>query len=370
MSLESWLADRTRAIEISGIRKVFELGKSLKDPVNLSIGQPHFDVPDPVKAAAKAAIDAGHNGYVVTQGIPELREKLIADVRARFPGQDRDVIVTSGTSGGLLLALLATVNAGEEVVTPDPYFVSYPNLIALTGGAMKAVDTYPHFRIDPDRVKAALTDRTKAIMISTPSNPTGAVVDRESQKALAELAHARGVLLISDEIYRAFHYDGPAVSPAMFDENVLVLEGFGKTYGMTGWRLGWAHGPRRIIQEMTKLQQFTFVCAPSVVQWGGVAALEYDVAGIVADYRRKRDLVADGLRGTFEFELPGGAFYLFPKVPRGTGTEFVTEAIQHNLLAIPGAAFSRQDTHIRISYAARDETLHRGIELLNRLARK
>ena len=128
------------------------------------------------------------------------------------------------------------------------------------------VDTYPTFRLDPERVKAALTPRTKAIMLSTPSNPTGAVIDRESQKAIAELARDRGILLISDEIYRAFHYDGPAVSPAEFDENVLVIEGFGKTYGMTGWRLGWAHGPRRLIQEMSKLQQFTFVCAPSIVQ--------------------------------------------------------------------------------------------------------
>ena len=299
MFSESWLAERTRAIEVSGIRKVFELAKTLKDPINLSIGQPHFDVPAPVKAAAKAAIDAGHNGYVVTQGIPELRERLLADVKARYPGQDRDVVVTSGTSGGLLLALLATVNPGDEVVTPDPYFVSYPNLITITGGTMVTVDTYPNFRVDPEKVKAAITPRTKAIMLSTPSNPTGAVVDRETQKALAELARARGILLISDEIYRAFHYDGPAASPAMFSEDVLVIEGFGKTYGMTGWRLGWAHGPKRLIQEMSKLQQFTFVCAPSIVQWGGLAALDFDPSGFVADYKRKRDLLAAGLRGTF-----------------------------------------------------------------------
>src|SRR3954471_23758216 len=120
---ESWLSDRCGAADVSGVRKVFELGKSLKNPINLSIGQPHFDVPEPVKAAAKAAIDAGHNGYTITQGIPELRERLLADAHARFPGQDRDVVVTSGTSGGLLLALLAIVNPGDEVVTTDPYFV-------------------------------------------------------------------------------------------------------------------------------------------------------------------------------------------------------------------------------------------------------
>jgi aspartate aminotransferase/aminotransferase len=365
---DSWIADRTKLIELSGIRKVFELGKSLKDPVNLSIGQPHFAVPEPVRAAAKAAIDAGHNGYTVTQGIPELRERLLADVRARFPGQDRDLLVTSGTSGGLLLALLATVNPGDEVITPDPYFVAYPHMITLAGGTMVPVDTYPDFRVDPDRIKAAITPRTKVILLSTPSNPTGAVIDPVAQKAVAELARSRGILLMSDEIYRAFHYDGPPSSPAAFDENVLVLEGFGKTYGITGWRLGHAHGPRRIIAEMAKLQQFTYVCPPSMVQHAGLAALDYDVSGIVADYKRKRDLFVDGLKGRYELAVPGGAFYLFPRAPWGTATEFVSEAIGHNLLIIPGGVFSKRDTHFRVSYAASDETLARGISILRDLA--
>ena len=366
---ESWLADRTKAFEASGIRKIFELGRSLKNPINLSIGQPHFDVPEAIKLAAKNAIDAGHNGYTITQGVPELREKLAADVSLRFSEQYRDVMVTSGTSGGLLLALLATVNPGEEVIIPDPYFVSYPNIIALAGGTAVRVDTYPDFRLDPGKVKSAITPRTKAIMLSTPANPTGVVVDREAQKALAELARDRGILLISDEIYRAFHYSGAASSPAAYSPDVLVIEGFGKTYGMTGWRLGWAHGPKHVIQEMAKLQQFTFVCAPSMVQWSGLAAMEFDVSGIVADYQRKRDLLMTGLQGLYEFTQPGGAFYLFPKTPWGTGTEFVTAAIQHNLLMIPGGTFSSRDTHFRISYAASDETLHRGIEVLNRIAR-
>jgi aspartate/methionine/tyrosine aminotransferase len=366
---ESLIAERTQQIELSGIRKIFELGKTLKDPVNLSIGQPHFDVPDPIKAAAKAAIDAGQNGYTVTQGIPDLREKLVSDVARRFPGQDRDVLVTSGTSGGLLLALLATVNPGDEVITPDPYFVAYPHMVTLAGGKMVTVDTYPDFGIDLEKVKAAITTRTKVILLSTPSNPTGAVVDVEALRAITELARDRGILLVSDEIYRAFHYDGGKVSPARFDPNVLVIEGFGKTYGMTGWRLGWAHGPKRLLAEMAKLQQFTFVCPPSVLQYGGVAAMDYDVSAIIADYRRKRDLLLNGLAGHFEFVTPGGAFYLFPKAPWGTGTEFVTEAIRRNLLIIPGGTFSKRDSHFRISYAATDSTLLRGIDILQDLAR-
>jgi aspartate/methionine/tyrosine aminotransferase len=367
---ESWLSERCGAVEVSGVRKVFDLARSLKNPVNLSIGQPHFDVPEPVKAAAKAAIDAGHNGYTVTQGIPELRAALLADAQKRFPGQERDVLVISGTSGGLLLALLATVNPGDEVITADPYFVAYPNLVAIAGGRFVTVDTYPDFKIDVNKVANAITPRTKAVMLSTPSNPTGAVIAAETQKELASLCRDRGILLISDEIYRAFHYESQPLSPATHNPDALVIEGFGKTYGMTGWRLGWAHGPKRLIQEMAKLQQFTFVCAPSIVQHAGLAAMDFDVSGIVADYRRKRDLLVAGLKDDYEFAIPGGAFYLFPKAPWGTGTEFVTEAIKHNLLIIPGGVFSRRDTHLRISYAAPDDVLHRGIEILRKLARR
>lgn len=369
VNYEALLSARAQAVEISGVRKVFELGRTLHNPINLSIGQPHFDVPEPLKDAAKAAIDAGHNGYTVTQGIPELLTALQADVQSRFPGQNRAVLVTSGTSGGLLLALLAAINPGDEVIIPDPYFVAYPQLVTLVGGNLFVVDTYDDFRLDLNRIHEAITPRTKAILLSTPANPTGVVLDPATQRELADLCRRRGVLLISDEIYRAFHYDTPPVSPAHYNPEVLVIEGFGKSYGMTGWRLGWAHGPQPLIQAMTKLQQFTFVCAPSIVQYAGVAALNFDVSAIIADYKRKRDLVVDALKNDYEFVVPGGAFYLFPKVPRGTATEFVSQAIQHNLLMIPGNVFSRRDTHFRISYAASDETLQRGIAILRQMAR-
>jgi len=207
------------------------------------------------------------------------------------------------------------------------------------------------------------------ILVCSPANPTGATVSPEVQKALAAIADKHGVLLLSDEIYRAFHYDETPQSPASYSENVLVIEGYGKTYGMTGWRLGFAHGPKAIVDEMMKLQQFTFVCAPSIVQYAGIAAMDFDVTGIVADYKQKRDRICDGLRNCFEFSTPGGAFYLFPKAPWGTGTEFVTKAVKNSLLIIPGGVFSKRDSHFRISYAAKDETLDRGIEVLNRLAK-
>jgi aspartate aminotransferase/aminotransferase len=368
--MHDWIAKRMQSIESSGIRKVFELARSLKDPINLSIGQPHFDVPAPIKQAAHAAIDRGANAYTVTQGIPELRDKIKAGVQKRHGHPDRDVVVTSGTSGGLVLALLCTVNPGDEVILFDPYFVMYPHLVTLAGGTPVIIDTYPDYQIDVDRVRAALTPRTKAILVNSPANPTGVVLPRQTLRDLAKLAQERGVLLLSDEVYRVFCYDEPFASPVEFNEETVVFDGFSKAYGMTGWRLGFAHGPRRLIEEMIKLQQFTFVCAPSMVQHAGVAAWDYDVSSIVADYGRKRDLVYAGLKDHFEMVKPNGAFYCFPKAAWGTATEFVSEAIRNNLLIIPGVTFSRRDTHFRISYAAEDATINRGIEILVRLARR
>jgi aspartate aminotransferase/aminotransferase len=368
--VERWIADRMKPIEASGIRKVFDLARSLKNPINLSIGQPDFDVPEPVKLAAKQAIDAGRNGYTASQGIPELRTRIADRVRKELGHADREVFLTSGTSGGLVLALNCVVNPGDEVVFFDPYFVAYPHLVSLVGGVSVMVDVYPDFDFDPARVKGVLTPRTKAILINSPANPTGRIYSRESLRDLARLAQERGILLISDEIYRSFCHDRAFTSPAEFNEDVLVLDGFSKSHGMTGWRLGFAHGPGRLIEEMIKLQQFTFVCAPSVVQYAGVAAWDTDLSSVVAEYRGKRDRVYNGLTDRFELVKSEGAFYLFPKAPWGSATEFVSECIRNELLLIPGSVFSRRDTHFRLSYAASDETLDRGLEILNRLARR
>jgi len=368
---ENWIADRMRGIEVSGIRKVFDLAAKLKDPVNLSIGQPHFPVPDPIKKAAWDAINSNRNGYTVTQGIPELRAKIQADLRRLYPGQeDREVFLTSGTSGGLVLALQCTLNPGDEVILFDPYFVMYPHFITMAGGKSVLVDTYPDFRIDLVKVRSALTSKTKAIIVNSPANPTGIVHDKDTMRGLAHLAKERGILLLSDEVYRVFCYDDPFASPTSWNEDTLVFDGFSKAYGMTGWRLGFCHGPRRLIEEMIKLQQFTYVCAPSIVQHAGVAAWDYDTSGIVGDYQQKRDRLVAGLTGLYEMVHPGGAFYLFPKVPWGTGSDFVAEAIGNNLLVIPGGTFSKHDTHFRISFAASDVTLDRGIAILRRLANK
>jgi len=366
----AWIARRAAGLDSSGIRKVFDLAATMTDPINLSIGQPDFDVPEPIADAAVAAIRERKNGYSVTQGIEPLRTAIQARVDAAYPGAERSVLITSGTSGGLVLAMLALIDPGDEVLVFDPYFVMYRALVEMVGGRCVLIDTYPDFSIDLDRVASQITPRTKMILLGSPANPTGVVASDAEVRGLAELARERDLVLVSDEIYREFCYDAPVQSPAAINGRVLVLDGFSKTYGVTGWRIGYAHGPAEVIETMTMLQQYTFVCAPHPLQWGAAAAFEVDMRPQIDAYRRRRDMLVDALAADYELVRPGGAFYAFPRVPSGTGTEFVRRAIEQNLLVIPGGIFSERDTHIRISYATDEATLQRGIEVLGRLARR
>ncbi|MEZ6088873.1 MAG: aminotransferase class I/II-fold pyridoxal phosphate-dependent enzyme [Pirellulaceae bacterium] len=365
-----WLAQRTSAFDSSGIRRVFDLAATLKDPINFSIGQPDFDVPDPVKQACIAAINEGRNSYSQTQGIAPLRDTLQARIDEQFGHGNRKVFITSGTSGGLVLSMFAMVDPGDEVIFFDPYFVMYPPLIKLVGGVPVAIDTYPDFKIDVQKVADSITSRTKMILLNSPSNPTGILATEQEQKDLANLAAEKGIALVSDEIYSRFCYADRFISPAEFNDQTIVIDGFSKSHAMTGWRVGFVHGPTEVIETMTKLQQYSFVCAPQPAQWGALAAVDVDVDEYRLSYRGKRDRIIDALKDDYQIEVPGGAFYIFPKAPWGTGTQFVEAAIAAGLLIIPGGIFSRHDTHFRISYAASDATIERGIEVLKRLARQ
>ena len=365
---DRWISNRLHNIDASGIRKVFDLAANMQDPINLSIGQPHFDTPQPIKDALSQAVNDGRNGYSQTQGIAPLLEKLQRQVDARFGHSDRRVFVSSGTSGALMLALSTLVNPGDEVITFDPWFVMYKHLTSMAGGKVVNINTYPDFKIDLNRVRDAITDRTKVILFNSPGNPTGHVASAEEARGLAELAREKDVALISDEIYKSFCYDSEFVSPAKFNDQTIVIDGFSKSHSMTGHRLGYVHGPEHVVSQMTKLQQFTFVCAPHPVQWAGVVALETDISDYVNEYREKRDLMIAALKDSYEIHGAQGAFYLFVKAPWGSGTEFVKKAIENNLLIIPGNVFSEQDSHFRISYAAEQATLERGLEVLQKIA--
>ena len=363
------LSDRMNLIDSSGIRKVFDLAANLENPINLSIGQPHFDVPDPVKHEAIHQIEAGFNSYTQTQGIPELREAVQARYRSRYGIDFGGTIICSGVSGALNLALMALIDDGDEFLVPDPYFVMYKHLIRFLGGVPVYVDTYPDFGLHVEQLEAAITTRTKALLLNSPANPTGRVLTTEELQTLAAFAEAYDLLVISDEIYDDFVYDQAPASIAQFYDKTIVLNGFSKSVAMTGWRLGYALGPADLIQAMQTLQQYSFVCAPSFAQKAGLVALEFDNRAYIADYQQKRDRIYNGLKAHFEVERPGGAFYIFPKAPGPDGgVHFVEEAIKRNLLILPGNVFSEADTHLRISFAATDDTIDQGLEVLRGLA--
>jgi len=364
------IAERMSLIDSSGIRKVFALAAKLKNPVNLSIGQPHFDVPEEIKKAAVQAIQKGLNKYTLTQGIPELRGKIKVQQKKKNIELE-ETMITSGVSGGLMLAFMCLINPGDEVIVFDPYFVMYKHLIRVIGGIPVFVDTYPSFNIPVDKVEQAISKKTKIIILNSPCNPTGAVYSKDQLKNLADIAAKHNILIISDEIYNKFVYEEDSVSIAEIYKNTLVLNGFSKTYAMTGWRLGWAGGPKWLLDEMIKLQQYTFVCAPSIVQYAALEALEYNPSHLIDSYKEKRDLMYDGLKDYFEILKPEGAFYIFVRVPHGLNDEkFVAKAIENNLLIIPGSVFSEKSTHFRLCYAAKNNVLYRGIEILQNLSRK
>lgn len=365
-----WLAKRSSAFEASGIRKVFDLGAKLKNPINLSIGQPDFDMPDAAKEAAIAAIQSGKSGYTATQGLPELRAKLTERFLPKINQDNRSLFVSSGTSGSLCLAMLVIAEPGDEVIFFDPYFVMYDALIKMVGATPVLVDTYPDFCFDIQKLADAITPKTKAIIFNSPSNPHGKVATREEVKAVAELAQQKGVLLISDEIYSQFCYT-EFVSPLEYNPDALVLDGCSKSYGMPGWRVGFAHGPTFLVEQMLKFQQYTFVCSPHVAQLAAIAAIDVDMGPQIAAYQRKRDLLYNGLKDDYEIVKPEGAFYMFPKAPWGSASEFVEKAItEYSMLIIPGGVFSSRDTHFRISYAAKEETINRGLDAFRQLAKK
>jgi aspartate aminotransferase len=364
------LANRTKLIDASGIRKVFALAAKMQDPVNFSIGQPDFDVPEELKEEAIKAIQEVFNKYSQTAGDSLLKEKISELVTKEICWEKPAVLVTSGVSGGLLLAFLALINPGDEVIIPDPYFVMYKHLVNMLGGKCIFIDTYPNFNLPVEKIENAIADKTKMIILNSPCNPTGVVYSQDEIKRLAEIAAEKNILILADEIYEKFCYDGKFTSIANYYDKTLLLRGFSKPYAMTGWRLGFAvapHSLREVIEEMTKIQQYTFVCAPTPFQKAAIAALDYDVTHFVDEYRTKRDLLYNGLKDRFELIKPSGAFYAFVKAPGGSATPFVEKAIKNNVLIIPGNVFSEKDTHFRISYATSNEKIEQGVEILRTL---
>jgi aspartate aminotransferase/aminotransferase len=278
-------------------------------------------------------------------------------------------MVTAGVTGGLLLASLALINPGDEVIIPDPFFVMYEYQVLLMGGVPVFVDTYPDFRLREEELIKKLSKKTKLILINSPNNPTGAIYPKEDLIGVVGIAKKRNLFVLSDDIYDNFVFDTPSC-PCMGQlyENTLTFGGFSKGWGMTGWRLGYVAGPKEILQQMITLQQYTFSCVNSFAQKAAVKALDFNVESYIAGYKKKRDLIYNGLKDKFHVQKPQGAFYIFPEVPGGNAEAFVEKAIQNNLFIVPGSVFSKRNTNLRISFAASEETLLKGIEVLNQIS--
>ncbi|NOY79056.1 MAG: aminotransferase class I/II-fold pyridoxal phosphate-dependent enzyme [Calditrichaeota bacterium] len=358
------LAKRLKYLKPSGIRKIFDLAQSIENPVNLSIGMTDFNVPEPIRAEAKLWMDRGLNQYVNTQGLPELREQLSQNLQEEGVQFD-DVIITSGVTGGYVISIMALVNPGDEVLIPDPRFVMYSFVVELFGGIPRFIDTYPDFKLRPEQIEAMISPKTRVLVLNNPNNPTGVVLSPDEVKAIAEVAKKHNLYVISDEIYNKFLYDDiPYTSIANFYEKAVVLRGYAKSWGMSGWRIGYVAAANELMTYFKMLQHYTYVCAPPFLQKAAMVAENFDGSEIIRDYQEKRDFIYHGLSGFLDVQKPQGAFYIFPKVPQGTATELVEQAVKRKLLMVPGQAFSEKDTHFRISFAASREALEKGIEIL------
>jgi aspartate aminotransferase len=364
---------RVEQVSISGIRDVFEAAG--EDAINLGLGQPDFPTPE---HAREAAVDAIRNGeadaYTSNKGTRSLREAIAAK-HARDNDLDVDpenVIATAGGSEALHVALEAHVDAGQEVIIPDPGFVSYDALTHLAGGEPVPVPLREDLTIDPARVEDGITEETAAFVVNSPANPTGAVQTEADVREFARIADEQDVLCISDEVYEHIVFDGVHRSPAEFAEtdNVLVVNACSKTYSMTGWRLGWVTGAHERIERMLRVHQYGQACATAASQHAAEAALrgpQEPVDEMVAAFEERRDVLLDGLADAgLECPTPRGAFYAMPKVPDG----WVEEVLDRNVVVVPGEAFGDHGKgYARISYAAGIDTLEEALEVVDAATR-
>ncbi|WP_299332891.1 pyridoxal phosphate-dependent aminotransferase [Haloplanus sp.] len=359
---------RVESISISGIREVFEAAG--ENAINLGLGQPDFPAPGHARRAAVDAIEAGDaDAYTENKGIEPLRA-AIAERHAREQGVDvdaGDVIATAGGSEALHLALEAHVDAGDEVLIPDPGFVSYDALTKLTGGTAVPVPLRDDLTLDPAAVEAAITDDTAAFVVNSPGNPTGAVSPQEDVREFARIADDHDVVCISDEVYERFVFDGDHHSPLTYadTDNVVVVNGCSKTYSMTGWRLGWVTASTPRIERMLRVHQYVQACASAPAQYAAEAALTgpQDHVDEMADtFEKRRDLVLDRLEEMgLDVPTPEGAFYAMPEVPDG----FVDACLDRGVIVVPGEAFGDAGAgHARLSYATDTATLEEALDVM------
>ena len=379
------ISQRVQSLAPSGIRRFFDLLMSMENVISLGVGEPDFSTPWRISEAAIHSIEKGHTHYSSNYGLMELRERISEYLAARYGvayNPTNQVLVTVGVSEGLDLAMRAILDPGDEVIVPEPSYVSYGPCILLAGGVPVPVPTTEEdqFQVRAAEIETRLTPRTKAVLLNYPNNPTGAVMDQPGLEAIAELARRRELLVISDEVYDRLVYGGHShVCFASLDGmagRTIHLGGFSKGFAMTGWRLGYAAAPAEIIEAMMKVHQYTMLCAPTMSQMAALEALscEAEVEGLVTEYDHRRRLMVKGLNeiGLPCFE-PRGAFYAFPSIkPTGLpSVEFAERLLKEERVAVvPGSAFGQAgEGHIRCCYAVSTGEIEEALERMARFVK-
>jgi len=382
---ESYLAQRMEGLKPSPIRKFFDIVATMKDVISLGIGEPDFDTPQSIIRAGVRSLEAGQTHYTSNVGILELRKALSAhlDLHYKVSYDPADVVITVGGSEALYLACTALIDPGDEVIIPTPCFVAYQAEVHLAGGVPVEVPCRMenNFEVDPKDVAAAITPKTKAILLGYPSNPTGAVATRETLLEIGRLAEEHDLIVFSDEIYDRLVYGFSHVCfpslPGMWDRTIL-LGGFSKDYAMTGWRIGYAAGPHHLMQGLLRIHQYTVMCAGTTAQVAALEAIlhgEEDVQLMRAEYDRRRKLIVAGMNqiGLRTFE-PRGAFYAFPQVSlTGLDAEtFANRLLQEESVAlIPGGGFGAGgDGFVRCSYATNYEKIEEALRRIERFVNR
>ena len=376
------LSDMCVAIKPSGIRKFFDVASEMKDAISLGVGEPDFDTPQHIRDEGVYSLQKGHTHYTSNSGLKELKAEICNYLHRKYGLEydfNSEVLGTVGGSEAIDIAMRAMLNPGEEVIIPQPSFVSYEPCAVLAGGKPVVVElrAEDEFRLKARQLRDAVTEKSKLLVLPFPNNPTGAIMERADLEAIAEVVIENDLYVLSDEIYSEMTYKGEHVSitslPGMRDRTILI-NGFSKSYAMTGWRLGYACGPRLILEQMTKVHQFAIMCAPTTSQYAAIDALrngDEDVKRMCTAYNQRRRYLVNAFR---EMDLdcfePYGAFYIFPSIKEFgmTGEEFALRFLEEERVAVvPGSAFGDcGEGYLRISYAASMENLKTAMSRLER----
>lgn len=373
----SFISHRLKYFDSSAFREVFNRQLLIKNPVDLSVGVPEETTDSIVKYAGIKAIKDNKTVYTPVNGIPELREAIAYKLKTenKIECNPQCVTVVPGLTTGQLLIYMAILDPGDEIIVMDPYYPPYTYLASSIGAHVVTVQTHVDFQPDIPLIEANITQRTKAIVINSPNNPTGAVYPLKTLEKIAELASKHNILIISDEIYEHFVYVGKHQSIGSFYPNTVTMNGFSKEFAMTGWRIGYMCGPLEVIEAVNELQQYMVFSSSSIAQYAALAALEN--RKIINNkyknkYKEKHDMVYHMLKD-MGYDVHGmqGAFYSFFKAPNDMiDTDFVERAVEHDLIIVPGSAFSRLNGFVRLSYGANIEMVKKGLKILDKVTRE